>query len=61
MTERPERDARAHDQVDERQTEEDAEGQRLAENEQEQPRTIFQKVANAIEEMIPGDSDNDGH
>ncbi len=61
MTERLARDARADDQAGERQTAEDAEGQRLAENEQEQPRTIVQKVANAVEDMIPGDSDNDGH
>lgn len=39
----------------------DAEGQRLAENEQEQPRTITQKIGNAIEDLIPGDGDNDGH
>ena len=61
MTERFEGDARANDQVDARQTDKDAEGQRLAENEQEQPRTILQKVANAVEDMIPGDSDDDGH
>ena len=39
----------------------DAEGQALAENEQEQPRTITQKIGNAIEDLIPGDSDKDGH
>jgi hypothetical protein len=61
MTERLARDVRANDQVNERKTDKDAEGQRLAENEQEQPRTIVQKVANAVEDMIPGDSDNDSH
>jgi hypothetical protein len=40
---------------------EDAQGQRLAENEQERPRSLPQKIANALEDMIPGDSDNDGH
>jgi hypothetical protein len=40
---------------------EDVEGQRLAENEQEHPRSIVQKIGNAIEDIIPGDSDNDGH
>ena len=42
-------------------TEEDAEGQRLAENEQEHPRTIIQRIGNTIEDLIPGDSDKDGH
>jgi hypothetical protein len=46
---------------DRTESESDAEGQRLAENEQESPRTVTQKVANAIEDMIPGDSDRDGH
>jgi hypothetical protein len=46
---------------DRTESESDAEGQRLAENEQERPRTVTQKVANAIEDMIPGDSDRDGH
>ena len=49
------------DEFDDFEIDEDFEGQRLAENEQEQPRTIAQKVANAIEDMIPGDGDNDGH
>ena len=40
---------------------EDAAGQQIAENEQEHPRTIIQKVTNAVEDMVPGDSDNDGH
>ena len=48
-------------ETDERQSDKDAEGQRLAENEQEQPRTITEKVANKIEDLIPGDSDRDGH
>ena len=42
-------------------SEDDTEGQALAENEQEQPRTITQKIGNAIEDLIPGDSDKDGH
>jgi len=42
-------------------SEEDEAVQRLAENEQEQPRTAMQKIANAIEDMIPGDGDGDGH
>jgi hypothetical protein len=46
---------------DSTESETDAEGQRLAENEQEQPRSIIQKIGNAIEDAIPGDSDNDGH
>jgi len=41
--------------------EDDEEGQRLAENEQEHPRTITQKIGNAIEDLIPGDSDKDGN
>ena len=49
------------DEFDDPETDEDAKDQRLAENEQQQPRTIIQKVANAVEDMIPGDSDNDGH
>ena len=53
-------DARDHE-FDDPETDEDAKDQRLAENEQQQPRTIIQKVANAVEDMIPGDSDNDGH
>jgi hypothetical protein len=40
---------------------ENDEGQRPANNEPEQPRTATQKVANAIEDLIPRDSDNDGH
>ena len=39
----------------------DAAGQRLAKDEQQQPHTATQKVANAIEDLIPGDSDHDGH
>ena len=42
-------------------SEDDAEGQALAENEQEHPRTITQRIGNAIEDLIPGDSDKDGH
>ena len=53
-------DARDHE-FDDPETDEDANDQRLTENEQQQPRTIIRKVANAVEEMIPGDSDNDGH
>lgn len=53
-------DDRDHE-FDDPETDEDAKDQRLAENEQQQPRTIIQKVANAVEDMIPGDSDNDGH
>ena len=48
---------------DDRETDEDGEGQRLAGNEQEHPRSIIQKLGNVIEDVIPGDgdSDNDGH
>jgi hypothetical protein len=42
-------------------TADDAKGQTLAENEQEQPRSVIQKIGNAIEDLIPGDSDKDGH
>lgn len=47
--------------VPETESEDDAEGQALAENEQEHPRTITQRIGNAIEDLIPGDSDKDGH
>ena len=39
----------------------DEDGQTLAENEQQQPRTITQKLENLVEDLIPGDSDKDGH
>jgi hypothetical protein len=39
----------------------DEDAQREAENDQEQPRTVTHRVKNAIEDLIPGDSDGDGH
>lgn len=50
-----------HEDEPDTESEDDVEGQRLAENEQEHPRTVIQKVSNAIEDIIPGDSDDDGH
>jgi hypothetical protein len=49
----------SQDELDEfdDQDELDEEGQRLAENEQEHPRTVSQKIGDAIEDLIPGDSD----
>jgi hypothetical protein len=55
------KDAKPSPADDEIESEEDAEGQRLAENDQQQPRTVTQKIGNAIEDLIPGDSDADGH
>jgi len=39
----------------------DEDAQREAENHQEQPRTVTHGLKNAIEDLIPGDSDWDGH
>jgi hypothetical protein len=49
------------DLLSDTESDDDADGQRVAENEQEQPRTITQKIGNAIEDLIPGDSDENGH
>lgn len=49
------------DLTSETESEDDAEGQKLAENEQEHPRSIIQKIGNKNEDLMPGDTDKDCH
>ena len=39
----------------------DEKAQRKAENDQQQSRTVTTRIKKGIEDLIPGDSDGDGH